>query len=408
MAVSNKRDFWLVAITAGRWQRHGIVEARKAGLKVVAIDSDPNAEGFQDADKYICMDTNDYEGVVDALQSLDIAIRGAVSFCSEAGMLLAAHVREAFNLPGPRRALCRSLIDKGIQRRVWEKAGVPSPQFRTFTSKQAVLAAIPLFGFPSIIKPTDSSGSRGVTKLESIQDDLGEAVDRAFDFAKSGEVVLENFMVGTEFTVEVFCIQGKVNVLAISEKKKVSGTRGTVARELATPDRPCDVLERIVDAVSNAFVALGYVDGPGHAEAILMEDESVGLVEVAGRGGGFMVFDKFVPLVSGVNIARLTAQQAVGMTLTPFQSLARAAVLRFFPTRPGFLRAIHGFDEANKVPGVEAGCFVKPGLIFGQAMADGDRLGYILSCAETVAEAQRRADFAEHKVVFDFVPPRVP
>jgi cysteine synthase A len=128
-------------------------------------------------------------------------------------------------------------------------------------------------------------------------------------------------MVGTEFTVEVFCAHGRVNVLAITEKKKVPGTRGTVASELATPDRAPEVLERITSAVSSAFVALGYLEGPGHAEAILMADGSVWLVEVAGRGGGFMVFDKFVPLVTGVNIAQLTALQAVGMTLPPFRPL---------------------------------------------------------------------------------------
>ncbi len=356
MIVTN--EVWLVAITAGRWQRHGIIEARKAGLKVVAIDADPDAEGFQDADKSICMDTNDYEGVVEALRSLGVEIRGAVSFCSEAGMLLAAHVREAFNLPGPKQALSKSLIDKGIQRRVWAKAGVPSPRFITFTSKQAALAAIPHFGFPSIIKPTDSSGSRGVTKLESSQDEINDAIDRAFANAKSGEVILEDCMVGTEFTVEVFCAEGNVNVLAITEKKKVAGTRGTVAGELATPDRPPGVLACIADAVTCAFDALGYLEGPGHAEAILMEDGSVGLVEVAGRGGGFMVFDKFVPMVSGVNIARLTALQAVGLTLPSVECYSRAAVLRFFPTQPGVLRAIHGFDEANKVLGVVAGCFV--------------------------------------------------
>lgn len=406
--MSDKTGVWLVAITAGRWQRHGIVEARKAGLKVVAIDAAPDAEGFQDADKSICIDTNDYQAVVESLRTLDIHIRGAVSFCSEAGMLLAGHVREAFDLPGPRQTMCQSLIDKGIQRRVWAKAGVPSPRFRLYTSKKSALVAIPIFGFPSIIKPTDSSGSRGVTKLESIQDDLGAAVDRAFAYAKSGEVILEDYMVGTEFTVEVFCAQGRVNVLAISEKKKVPGTRGTVARELATPDRSSVVLGHIANAVSCAFVALGYLEGPGHAEAILMEDGSVGLVEVAGRGGGFMVFDKFVPLVSGVNIARLTAQQAVGMTLPPFACSARAAVLRFFPTQPGVLRAVRGFDEANKVPGVEAGCFVKPGVGFAQAMSDGDRLGYVLSCAETVAEAQRCADVAENMVYFDFIPLQTP
>lgn len=398
-----EREAWLVAITAGRWQKHGISEARHAGLKVVAVDSDPDAEGFHVADQHICMDTDDYEGVIEALRALNINIRGAVSFCSETGMLLAAHVRESFDLPGPRTEQSRGLVDKGIQRRIWQKAGVPSPRFRTFTVKDEVLAAIPAFGFPLIVKPTDSSGSRGVTKLESIDDDVLDAVERAFRFAKSGEVLLEHYMPGTEFTVEVFCVQGVVNVLAVTEKKKVAGTRGTVASELATPDRSPEVLVRITDAVVGAFVALGYTDGPGHAEAILMDNENIGLVEVAGRGGGFMVFDKFVPAVSGVNIARLTALLAVGLTAEPFVVAKRAAVLRFFPTQAGTLHAAHGFDEANDVPGVEAGCFVKPGASFGHAAADGDRLGFVLSCAATVAEARSRADLAESKVIFSFL-----
>lgn len=118
--MSGENDIWLVAITAGRWQRHGIAEARRVGLKVIAVDADPKAEGFQEADKCICMDINDFEGVVSALRLLNISIRGAISFCSEVGILLAAHIREAFDLPGPRQELCRRLIDKGVQRRVWE------------------------------------------------------------------------------------------------------------------------------------------------------------------------------------------------------------------------------------------------------------------------------------------------
>ena len=401
-------EVWLVAITAGRWQKHGITEARKAGLKVVAVDADPNAEGFQEADKCICINTDDFDGVIKAIKALNLNIQGAVSFCSEAGMLLASHVRERFDLPGPRTDLCRSLIDKGIQRRVWQKAGVPSPRFLTFTSKFHLLAAIPTFGFPSIIKPTDSSGSRGVTKLESSRDNLVEAVERAFLYSKSGEVLLEDYMPGIEFTVEVFCSQNKVNVLAVTEKKKVAGTRGTVARELATPDRSPNVIARITDAVVSAFFALGYLEGPGHAEIILMEDGNLGLVEVAGRGGGFMVFDKFVPLTSGVNIARLTALQAVGFPIATVNVEQRAAVLRFFPSQVGTLQAVQGFDEANKVAGVEAGCCVKPGASFRQATVDGDRLGFILSCASNVTEAQLRADLAESKVVFEFVQLEIP
>lgn len=402
--LEKEDEIWLVSVTAGRWQKHGIGQAQLAGLKVVAVDSDPNAEGFHEADEFICMDTDDSEGVIKALQGLNINIQGAISFCSEAGMILAAHIRESFNLPGPRIEQSRKLIDKGIQRKLWYEAGVPSPRFQTFKSKEDVIAAIPIFGFPLIIKPTDSSGSRGVTKIESIHDDLGLAVERAFNYAKTGEILLEDFMLGVEFTVEVFCVDGKVIVLAVTEKKKVDGTRGTVARELATPARSKELVARITDAVIAAFVALDYFEGPGHAEAILMEDGSVGLVEVAGRGGGFMVFDKFVPSTSGVNIARLTALQAVGFHLEPFTVKERASVLRFFPSKAGRLLSIYGFDEANIVQGVEAGCFVKSGEIFDDALVDGDRLGYILSSSGTVSEAQAYADLAESKVVFNFEP----
>lgn len=394
-------EIWLVAVTAGRWQRHGIREARAAGLKVLAIDADPNAEGFADADQALNVDLSDHEAVIQAVRGLDKNIRGAVSFVSEVGMMLAARIREEFDLPGPRSELCQRLIDKAIQRKIWTEKGVPGPKWNVFREAEEALAAISNFGFPLIIKPTDSSGSRGVTKIESAEDDLMGAVTRAFQFSKSGKVILEAYMDGTEFTVEVFAADGDVHVLAVTEKKKVEGTRGTVACELATPERPREVITRIAEAVVAAFRALGYTEGPGHAEAILKKDGSVGLIEVAGRGGGFMVFDGFVPTISGVNIARLTALQAAGLPVGTITNMEKAAVLRFFPSMPGVLRNISGFAEANRIEGVEAAPFAQVGDQFHRAAVDGDRLGYILSCAGTPLQAQELADKAEHLIRFD-------
>lgn len=394
------KEIWLVAVTAGRWQMHGIHEAQAAGLRVIAIDDDPNAEGFQEADLSLNLDIKDHEAVVRMLRGLGKNIRGAVSFCSEVGMVLAAHLREEFGLPGVRAELCKRLIDKAIQRQIWTEKGVPCPMWRVFRDPEETLATISKFGFPLIIKPTDSSGSRGVMKLENNNDNLKEAVANAFNFSKSGEVLLESYMDGTEFTVEVFAIDGVFHVLAVTEKKKVDGTRGTVAIELATPERPYWVIEQIAYTVVAAFKALEYTDGPGHAEIILQKDGKIGLVEAAGRGAGFMVFDRFIPAVSGVNIARLTALQAVGIQVGPINSTAKAAVLRFFPSRPGTLRSIHGFEDANRLDGVEAGSFVRPGDLFHRAAADGDRLGYILSRESNPRRAQELADQAESFIHF--------
>jgi biotin carboxylase len=400
----NLNEQWLIAVTAGRWQRHGIQEARSAGLKVLAIDGDPSAEGFLDADKILeNVDFDDHKKVIEAIKSLDINIRGAVSFCSEAGMMLAAAIREALDLPGPRPDLCKKLLDKGFQREVWTKYNVPGPNWLVLSDIEQTLAAINNFSFPLIIKPTDSSGSRGVTKIESKEDDITDAVNRAFQFSRSGKVIIESFMEGTEFTVEVFIADGISHVLAVTEKKKVEGTRGTVARELATPDRSAEVVSKIANSVVDAFSALGYKEGPGHAEVILKLDGSVGLVEVAGRGGGFMVFDKLVPSVSGINIAKLTALQSAGIPVGPIAKKSNAAVLRFFPSKPGILKSITGIQEANQLEGVEAGAFVSVGKEFHRAIADGDRLGYILSNAATPQLAQALADEAERIIQFEII-----
>jgi len=396
-------ELWLVAVTAGQWQRHSIQKARSIGLKVVAIDADPNAEGFIDADYSLNLPLDEVERVLDALEDMKVNLRGAVSFVSEVGVPLAAAIRDHFDLPGPRPVVCERLVNKYLQRRIWQQHGVPGPRVQLVETPESAIEAIHSFGFPLIIKPADSSGSRGVTKIETLDADVLDAVKRAFQFSRSSKVLLESYMDGVEFTVETFSLCGKHHVLAVTEKKKVDGTNGTVARELATSQRPPQILNRIAKAAVDAYTALGYEDGPGHAEVILMQDESVGLVEVAGRGGGFLVFDRFVPAVSGIDIARLTAMQAVGLDVGLIEPKVLAAVLRFFPSRPGRLVAIRGIEEANALEGVEAGRIARLGDTFSLAAADGDRLGWILSRANTPAIAQERADLAEKLISFEIV-----
>ncbi|MES2963832.1 MAG: ATP-grasp domain-containing protein, partial [Bdellovibrionota bacterium] len=258
---------WLIAVTAGRWQMNGIAQAREAGLRVLAIDGDPNAEGLKIADRSICHDLSKHDEIIALLKESDItsSIRGAVSFCSEVGMELAARIRSDFDLPGLRPSTVRRYLDKGIQRSLWKEKRVPGPRFEIASDSGQARRAIENFGFPVIVKPIDSSGSRGVTKLESPSDDISAAVERAFEFSRTASVIVESFMEGTEFTVEVFADRGRVQVLAVTEKKKVPGTRGTVARELATPLRSPDVVDNLGATVVKAFEALDYRDGPGHA-----------------------------------------------------------------------------------------------------------------------------------------------
>lgn len=397
------KEKWLIAVTAGKWQIHGIREAKALGLKVLGLDSDPMAEGLREVDHKIILPFTNPKSIISELIKLNLNYCGVVSFCSEAGMLLASEIREVFQLRGPDKSLSLKLLEKGIQREIWSKSGVPGPEWKIFDSPLETLKYLNNTNLPVIVKPTDSSGSRGVSKIDQLDDNAHLAVQNAFRFSNSNQVIVESFMEGTEFTVEVFIIDGFVNVLAVTEKKKVDGTNGTVARELATPDRPFEIIDKLKKAVIKAFVALEYKDGPGHAEIILKNDLSVGLVEVAGRGGGFMVFNGLIPAVSGVNIAKITAMQAIGENFFIHDVLSNSAILRFFPSSPGKLVGISGFDKANSIPGVMCECFVNLGDIFQKASADGDRLGYILATAPNILAAQKLADEAENCIKFEFI-----
>jgi len=397
----NIKERWLVAVTSGRWQVNSIQEAQKLGLKVLAIDGDPFAEGGKYANKFLHIDINKYDEVIKAIKLLEIDIYGVSSFISDAGMLLAAKIREEFNLPGPNLNITKNLIEKTLQRKKWKEAGVASPEFKIFKDKKIAIEHLNNISLPRIIKPSDSAGSRGVRKIENIDEELLLYVDEAFKFSKTNEVIIESFMDGAEFTIEVVLEKKIVYILCITEKLKVEGTNGTVAKELFTTERDEWIIDLISKTVTEAFLSLGYEDGPGHAELILMNNGNVGMVEVAGRGGGYMVADKFVPISSGVNVNALTCKLAVNEVMQKIEIKKQNTVLRFFPSIHGRVVGIDGFKEANLIKGVEANSFVQKGQVFRNANTDGDRLGYILSNANTLQEAKDLADKAESLICFD-------
>ena len=87
-------DKWLISVTAGLIQVHGIRKAKKLGFKVLAIDQDPNALGFKFSDIKIVSRLNEFNEIFKKICDYNLNIVGAVSFCSEAGLKLCAKIRK--------------------------------------------------------------------------------------------------------------------------------------------------------------------------------------------------------------------------------------------------------------------------------------------------------------------------
>jgi biotin carboxylase len=395
---------WIVAVTAGKWQKHAIRQAKLAGFKIVTIDDDPHAEGFSDSDLALCMDIFDVDGIQKELSKHKIRPDGVSSFTSEAGMKTAAALRTIYSLPGISLKDIDLFINKATQRHRWGQHNVPGPKWFKASTTEEFQQKVKGLKFPVIVKPADGSGSRGITKLSSHHGEIEFACNEAFKSSQSNCIIVEEFINGTEYTAEVFADRGVISVLAITQKKKVAGTNDTVALELASPMISIKKLQTIKSAVKKAYQSLNLQDGPGHIELIITDQQEIFFVEAAGRGGGFMVFDKLVPAISGVNIALATALNAcgkqVGELMSETISPRNSAVLRFIPSKPGKVVGIDGFDNIRKIDNVEAESFVQLGDLMSSAVHDGDRMGYIFSQAKTPKDALELANKAEQLITF--------
>lgn len=393
--MKSEPETWLVAVGAGRWQLSGIRAAMDLGIKVLALDGNADAPGLELADMGLVVDIVDSSAVINSVKESGITPSGAIAFVNESGMRSAAALRDEFNMPGPSAEVIYRLTNKVAQRVAWQKAGLPCPRWSAATNLAAVTAAVRDIGGRVIIKPADSAGSRGISVVNN-NDDAMLAGEKAIAGSMSGQAIIEAFIVGTEYTVESFgSLQDGHQVLAVTRKRKVSGSADTVAMELATEDISEPETAAIAKLAARALSALGYNDGPGHTEIIRMADGALFLVEAAGRSGGFMVNDGLIPRTSSFDMSKACALQAVGQTVPFFSASNQATVLRFLPSRPGVVESFSGFEEANRIDGIESAPLVTVGDTVGRAESDSDRLAYILTWDVSAVVAQEKADLAE-------------
>ena len=381
---------WIISVTAGIWQIKGIKEAKKIGLNVLGIDADQNAPGFEFCDLSICAPLNESKLIIDQINSLGIRIVGVVVFASEAGMELASIIREYLKLPGPDTKTTKSLLIKSEQRKIWDEFGVPGPKWVVANSVKSAKEKIGSLAVPILIKPIDSAGSRGVFKIVKLKDNSLEVVLESLRFSKSKNVIMEEFIPGKEHTAEIFLKNGNPLVSVITAKKKVKGTHGTVSRELWTPVLDDELKSKITQTIVKAFTSLGYMNGVGHAEFMIDKNGKIGMIEVAGRGGGFMLFDEFVPKITGFNLPLATIKNAIGEEIDFKPEKSRFGILSFTPNKKGRVKNIEGIGLANTITGIQAESLVEIGQFLGEAKTDADRMCAILSIADNIKDAKKQ------------------
>src|SRR6266540_4200901 len=155
-------------VGAGRHQRRAIERARELGLRVVAVDRNPEAPGLAVADEGEVVDFTDVEAVTEAGRRH--RVHGVLTVSADRAVPVVAAVAERLGLPGIGSDTAHAMTHKIAMRRRLAEAGVPQPRYAAVRNLHEGRAALETVGLPAVLKPADSGGQRGVFRIDTLDD----------------------------------------------------------------------------------------------------------------------------------------------------------------------------------------------------------------------------------------------
>lgn len=386
----------ILILGAGYYYRRILEQLKEHNFHVLATDRDPEAPGRHIADQFQPIDITDRKATLEWAKQEQI---NAIMPINDFGVRTAAYVASELGLIGLTPAAADAANDKGVMRDTWKRAELPIPDYRICTSLSDVYHSAESIGFPCVLKPTDcGGGGRGVSVLRE-REDVRWAYDLATPFAINKRLILEEFLSGTEMTVETLSIANQVIVLAMSDQDKANlKTRITTSINFPAKLPETTVVE-VEHLVRRAVQAIGISDGMAHTE-VIVTPEGPRLVEIGARGGGGHLFHTIIEAVSQVKApvesARVLSQGNVQLPVI----LRRGASYRFLtPHKRGKLLQVRHLERTREMSGVlDVAIVKKRGDRVGEMKNGLDRLGYVVTSGATREEAIQNAEAAERQL----------
>lgn len=374
----------ILIIGASILQLPAIKKAREMGCYIGVVDYNPQAIGIPLADEYFNVSTIDVDGVVAVAKQFKPD--GIMTLATDMPMRAIAKACEACGLPGISFDTAVKATDKGEMIRAFEQHGVEHPWYFIVPDRDALERIVERVSYPCVMKPTDNAGSRGVVLCRSRDDLLGQ-YGYAKHESRGGAVIVEEYLQGPEFSVEVMVVHGEPHVLQITDKL-TTGAPHFVEMGHSQPTRqPEAAREKIRDLACRAVKAVGINIGPAHVEMILTKDGPK-MVELGARMGGDCITTHLVPLSTGVDMIQATIDLACGREPEIEPTCAKGSAIRYFDTPCGVIRSIDGADAAERIEGVQEIRFVHGVGDTAQEISSSlDRVGFVIAQADTAEEA---------------------
>lgn len=317
----------LAVLGTSLFQEPLIRRAKELGCSVHAFAIPADDVGERIADVFHPVSTADKDEVLRICK--EVGVDGICTIGSDFNNVVATWVANQMGLPANSDECAHISSDKHAMREAFAREGDPSPLSISVSKSSPLPFEADALRYPLIVKPSDRSGSRGITLVRDAAD-LDVAIERAWDVSFSGTALVESFLEGDEFSVESISWNGSHTVLQVT-RKFTTGAPGFIETGHIEPPLLSEgVLARIRDVVTHALTTLKVKQGASHAEVKVAKDGYVGIVEIGSRMGGDFIGSDLVSLSTGIDYVGAVIDCALGVApdLEP-HSQPRAAAVRF-------------------------------------------------------------------------------
>lgn len=300
-------------------------------------------------------------------------------------------INDRLGLRGLTEAAGLACFDKVRQRDAFQAAGVPSTEYRLFRTLLDARTAAEELGFPLVLKPSDRTGSRGVIRVDTVEE-LSNAYATVTDQAWTGAYLAERYLVGREISVEAVTQGTETSLIAVNGKRLGPKPYFATVEIIVPGGFPSEVEEAAFQVVASALAALGVTDAVTHTE-LRLTDDGPRVLEVNGRIAGACIADMLADS-TGTNLYQTQWDVLRGVEPTITRTARHHLSARTVVEGTGRLAAV----DIGKLPRWDRTkhgrlqTFVAPGTVLSSVEHSNAIRGYAIGRGADVATASENAE----------------
>ena len=292
-----------------------IKTAQKLGYYTVLCDYLPDNPGQYEADKFYLVSTTDKDAVLEVARNEQVD--GVLAYASDPAAPTAAYIAEKLGLSGAPYHSVETLCNKDQFRKFLIENGFSTPKAKGYASAEDALKEKENFEFPIIIKPVDSSGSKGATVLQT-EDGLKNALDFAMSFSRCHRIIVEHFIEKKHPYLiggDVFIENGKIVLWGLLNCHRDNCVNPLVPVGKSYPLQLEDEdIQHVKETLSSMVEKLRISNGSMNVELVVDKSNRVWPIDVGPRSGGNMIPDLLGDMF-GVDIAEMSVKAAMGAAI---------------------------------------------------------------------------------------------